>query len=148
MELAFIRFLEGEGLLEFSRFDFDTRFRIQKYSRIAMAFGLDMGHVYNMYLYGPYSRSLARSYYRLAEGGAEARDDPRQLPESFDKAAFLSMVDGKSDDWLEIAATAIDRRDDPERGEDLAVVVKRMKSGFDGGYIDSVMGEMRGHVEL
>jgi len=111
MELlpAFIRFLEDSRLLSRHDLQFETGLKVQKYAYLSGRFGLDLGCDYSMYRYGPYSPGLADAHYELAEDPEHAARDDAVLPSGFDREGFLRLVGGRSDGWLEVAATCVKR---------------------------------------
>jgi len=145
MELlpAFVRFLEDNRLLNFDGFQFDTRMRIQKYAYLSGRFGLDMGYDYPMYRYGPYSPGLADAHYELAEDPGRASWDDVALPGGFDRDGFLKTVSGRSDGWLEVAATLADLRG--RFADDAALVahVESIKCNYTVGFIGAVLRELQ-----
>ena len=140
---GFIAFLEGRGLLEFDvdgneEKHFVNRLKLQKYAFLAKSFGMPFRYRHNMYLYGPYSSELAADYYALARGerGGAA------VPDRFRKGDFLKSI-RNDPEWLEIAATIIDR---DRHADTLAALVKdvcRIKSGFDGKFIIGVLDDLK-----
>lgn len=151
MELLpeFISYLEKHNLVEFDilRTDedgFQNRFRLQKYVFLAQRFGLGFSYRHTIYLYGPYSRTLAEDYYALAENKTEKYDGVlSKLPESFRGADFLRLVRGKSADWLEIATTLIARREFITERKALLESVADTKPGFDADFIESVLDDLQ-----
>ncbi len=97
---SFIEMLEREVSFRFNLDDFKSRLMLQKYVFIAKRFGLDLGYDYSLYIRGPYSRDLAYDYYHLP-------DESEELPKSFKFEEFLSLVEGKDSEWLEVAATIL-----------------------------------------
>lgn len=53
----------------------DDRKRVQKAIYLGQLTGVDLGYRYSWYLKGPYSTSLTRDYYNLAEEIAAGSDD-------------------------------------------------------------------------
>jgi len=145
MELlpAFVRFLEDKGLLNFDGFQFDTRMRIQKYAYLSGRFGLDLGCDYSIYRYGPYSPGLADACYELAEDPGRIPKDDAALPSGFDREGFLRVADGRSDGWMEVAATLADLRG--RFADDAALVthVESIKSNYTVGFIGTVLRELQ-----
>ena len=93
----------------------DDRKRVQKAVYLGQAAGVNLGYGHSWYLMGPYSPSLARDYYQLAE-------DLQANPEAFEgkrlrRATKLSGIinlmnppegppsDLSKEDWLELLAS-------------------------------------------
>ena len=72
---SFISFLESSGIFEFDVEDFESRLRLQKYVYLAKIFGFDLGYLFNLYIYGPYSSELANDYYSLKDKQSEELDE-------------------------------------------------------------------------
>jgi len=145
MELlpAFVRFLEANRLLNFDGLQFDTRMRIQKYAYLSGRFGLDMGYDYSMYRYGPYSPGLADAHYELAEDPEHAARDDAVLPSGFDREGFLRLVSGRSDGWMEVAATLADLRGRFAEDRKLVAHVESIKCNYTAGFIGTVLRELQ-----
>ena len=97
---SFVKMLEERMGFHFNLDDFKSRLMLQKYVFIASRLGLNLGYEFSLYIRGPYSRDLAYDYYHLPEEGEE-------LPESFKVDEFLSLVEGRDSEWLEVAATVL-----------------------------------------
>jgi len=95
---GFIKALEGIGF-KFDVNRFNHRLKLQKYVYLARRYGFDLGYHYNLYIRGPYSPELANDYYALKEDMPKEHVD---LPED-----FFRLVKGKSERWLELAATLV-----------------------------------------
>jgi uncharacterized protein YwgA len=100
---SFVHHLGEEVDWRFDLNDFYDRIRMQKYVKLAEAFGFDHPYEYGLYIHGPYSPSLANDYYsdpfkRWHKG------DPPELTD-FDAEAFGELVNDKDHGWLEVAAT-------------------------------------------
>lgn len=146
----FIKYLEANKLVDFDILGdgdecFQNRFRIQKYVFLAGMYGLNLRFRYNLYIYGPYSRDLAKEYYKIANDRdrmySQADSSP---PQGLQSGDFLGIVNGKDQDWLEIATTLLDMYARfPKRG-DLVESVRRIKSGFTYGFISNVLDGLVG----
>lgn len=116
---AFIHYLADSGMVDLgvvedvSSAGFNTRFKIQKYAYLAKLCGLNHGHRYSMYRHGPYSPSLAQTYYNL-----DKAEDATPLPASFDSAHFENIIKERDNQWLEIATTLLDQHR-PSRTEQM-----------------------------
>lgn len=99
---------------------------------------------YGMYLYGPYSSALAADYYALARDDSQNKRLPATTPNEFKKDDFLKAVNNDPE-WLEIAATIIDRNE--HTGERTALMEKvcRIKSEFSEEIIAGVLKDLEEH---
>ena len=108
----FVNFLNDENLIEIDNIaddddtGFNNRLRIQKYVFISKYFGLELSYVFNMHLRGPYSKDLSQDYYKLDA----VNDGNPNIFDSFNKEDFLRLVKGRSDEWLELAATILQKK--------------------------------------
>jgi len=87
---------------QFDPEEFDDRLRAQKFVYIAEGFGADVPYDYGIHLHGPYSPDLADDYY--SDAFADHRGSAA-TPEEFDVDGFTRLVEGRSTEWLEWAAT-------------------------------------------
>lgn len=144
---GFIGFLEEQGLVDFDidgngDEQFTNRLKLQKYVLLAKHLGMPFRYTYGIYLYGPYSSPLAADYYALAR-----EQDGRLLdtiPDEFKKDDFLKVV-RNDPDWLEVAATIIDRNEHTRGRAALMDEVCRIKSRFDEKFIAGVLGDLEEH---
>lgn len=94
----------------------DQRKTLQKAVYLAQRAGLDLGHRYGWYLKGPYSPSLARDYYALAEAIEEGNDTSEKYQLHVNQRVKLagvkeelSQTEGltrlSKPDWLELLAS-------------------------------------------
>jgi uncharacterized protein YwgA len=93
----------------------DDRKRVQKAVYLGQLSGLDLGYRFGWYLKGPYSTSLTKDYYSLAdEIASEDRDyEGKSLPESvrsrLQKVEPLMTVPDEvglaQEDWLELVSS-------------------------------------------
>lgn len=100
---SFISFLESNNIFKFDVENFESRLRLQKYVYLVKIFGFDLGYIFNLYIYGPYSSELAKDYYSLKNKQSEDLEDEikeRLLP-------FLDFVRDRDAGWLEVASTMI-----------------------------------------
>jgi uncharacterized protein YwgA len=119
---------------------FVNRLRLQKLVFIAQeSFGLNFGFTYSIYRYGPYSPQLANYYFSGDFGFAPLW---YTLPDSFDQTRFLSLVSGKDEPWLEIAATLIDSKKFYSSKEEILEAVNRIKPKYDCESIKSIYDEL------
>jgi uncharacterized protein YwgA len=95
---GFIKALEDIGF-NFNVNRFNHRLKLQKYVYLARRYGIDLGYYYNLYIRGPYSPELANDYYSIKEGMPRKNVDPPK--------DFFRLVKGKSERWLELAATLV-----------------------------------------
>lgn len=141
---SFIKFLEEKELLNFEKFDFDTRLKIQKFVYLSELFGMNWEHTYNMYRYGPYSTSLAESYYELHESkNREIITNSPSMPDSFRNDEFMLLVDRKNSDWLEVSATLVDQSKRFSNDEMLVKHVESIKSNYSVDFINSVLQDLQ-----
>jgi len=144
----FIKYLEDNDLVRFEIIGdgeecFENRLRIQKYVFLAKHYGMSLPFRHNMYLYGPYSRSLTRAYYRIAEKRANLYDPVAPtLPKEFRSGDFLNDVGDKSTDWLEVATTLMDRKSTFPKKKPLIENVHDTKIGFTRKFISSVLEDL------
>lgn len=85
---------------EFNVDEFDDRLKMQKLVYFARECGLDVPYNYNIYRHGPYSPALAEDYYEISDSG-----NRRVGASEIDTATFEELVEGRGNEWLEIAAT-------------------------------------------
>lgn len=142
MELvAFLRFLDENKMIDMDRITddndegFSNRLRVQKYVYLAKYFGYGFPYDYSMHLCGPYSKQLTRDYYRL---DTLPRPQPLNFPR---KGEFLELLKTKSEDWLEIASTIIEKKGEIKR-ENLLAHIKFIKPNHTMDFIERVYGEM------
>lgn len=110
---SFIKFLKDECNFDFNLNVFDHRFRLQKYVFLAKCFGWHNDYLYGVYLRGPYSSDLATHYYKFKKININSL--PLVELSTFDKTAFLNLVNNKDDSWLESATTIISIMDNYRR---------------------------------
>ena len=145
----FIKYLEGENLVEFDILGGDerhfwNRFKIQKYVFLAKYFGLDVPYKHGMYLYGPYSGTLTEEYYGLAQNPGQYRDAGPELPQQFRSGQFLDFVRNRNNDWLEIAATLLSKRERIPERDVLLQNTEDTKVGFKRGFIEETLRGLEG----
>ena len=143
----FVRFLEDNNLVRFDVIGdgdecFTNRFKIQKYVFLAQKMGFDMPYQHSVYHYGPYSKMLADDYYHLAKNRSEYTRADAQSVGLVDIDRFLRVTDGKTDKWLEIATTLIERKPHCEDNADLVSRVRNFKDEPEPGYIPRVFDEL------
>lgn len=161
---TFLNILRREGLLDVNKgndiiADNDTalenRIKIQKYVYLAKYFNIDLEFdyaTYNMYLYGPYSSTLAEEYYRLAEEGffesepssynSNNNDDNNNYPNLKRFIEFMKEDDRNNADWLEIASTALAFAKNHSKKETLLEHVAYVKWRFPKEYVRSVIEDL------
>lgn len=151
----FMAYLEENGLAEFDTRDgdesgLDSKNRLQWYVFLAKRFGLDMNYEYDICFYGPQSRALSGDYLKYAENRAESPDGRMataqvviRLPESFRSGEFLSLVRGRSSDWMEIATTLISRSATIPNRRDLIENIEWTTNGFSIEYIAGVLDDLQ-----
>jgi uncharacterized protein YwgA len=151
---GFVRFLEGEGLVELDIVgnddrQFTNRLKLQKYAFLAKRLGMPFRYQHGLYLYGPYSSELAADYYALARDSGRAGRSAAAIPDGFRKDDFLRAIHNDPK-WLEIAATIMDRNEHTKGRASLMERVCRIKSRFDEEFIVGVLGDLeaRGLVSV
>ena len=103
----FVRFLAANGVVEFGaplpagERGLVVVDRIQQCAFLALYYGHDMGFEFSSFSNGPCSDEMADGIYRLSDEdagvyGAAARD----MPSRFRAAEFLSLVSGRSAEWM------------------------------------------------
>jgi len=95
---GFIKSLESINF-KFNVNRFDNRLKLQKFVYLAKRYGIDLDYNYNLYIHGPYSPELADDYYHMED---DSPAESIELPED-----FLRLIKGKSERWLEFAATLV-----------------------------------------
>ena len=144
---GFIKFLEGKGLVELNivgddDVHFINRLKLQKYTLLAKYFGMPFHYQHDIYIYGPYSRQLAKDYYSLAEENRKQYDQTSKfLPDTFRETDFLNAVHNDPD-WLEVATTFVDRRERIKERNRLIESVCYTKSNFGEPFIMSVLADL------
>lgn len=146
---GFIDFLEEHNLMEFdidgkSDQQFTNRLKLQKYVLLAKHLGMPFRYQYGIYLYGPYSSTLATDYYELARDDSQSKRLPVTIPNEFKKDDFLKAVHNDPE-WLEIAATFIDRNERTKNRTALLEKVCHIKSGFEEKFIADVLVDLEKH---
>ena len=145
----FIKYLEENKLLKFkilgnTEAHFKNRFKIQKYVFLAKYYGLNLPFKHDMYLYGPYSRSLIEKSYELANNSEKLYKPVKPLPKtSFDDEGFIHLVKDKNNDWLEIATTLIDRNRTIAQRDSLLENIENTKNGFTRKFIANVLNDLK-----
>ena len=144
---GFIRFLEDNGLVEFdvsgdADRQFINRMKLQKYAFIANYFGMPFHYKHSIYLYGPYSEHLAADYESLVQNGSRDAISPMSNPEHFREGDFLKAI-RNDPDWLEIAATLLDRHNVTKDLNVLVEEVDRVKFRFYREFIVSVLDDLK-----
>ena len=150
MLASFIGFLHENNLIDFESViddtdgGFETRFRIQKLVYLSSHFGLNHGYHYNIYRYGPYSRSLADDYYTIGENPQDFEAEFNEpLPANFDYESFLRAVNDKDNNWLEIATTLLDQKPRFANDGDLINHVEIIKCDYSHEYIGTVLRDLQ-----
>lgn len=92
----------------------DDRKRVQKAIYLGQLTGVDLGYRFGWYLMGPYSKSLTRDYYNLAESlqsddnaeGYELKETAKDKLQSI-KPILLppQHIKLEQEDWLELSAS-------------------------------------------
>lgn len=143
----FLRLLYDNGLIDCGAnpraSDLKTRIKIQKFVYFAQeCFGLNFDYRHTMYIYGPYSPTLANDYFRIRD----IKDVPPSRHGSWsgeeDFLEFAKKHDGV--DWLEIASTLVylQRRWKVPAGE-LVESAARIKYRVLPGQIKNIVSELQ-----
>lgn len=104
---AFVRLLQGHNVLP-ARLEcrFGQYERLQECAFVAQeGFGLDLGYTYCLHAYGTFSTSLAIDFSGIARKGMPAGGTP--VPASFDAERLISLVSGRSIEWLAVASAVV-----------------------------------------
>lgn len=143
----FLRLLYDNGLIDCGgnprASDLKTRIKIQKFVYFAQScFGMSFDYRHTLYIYGPYSPTLANDYFRIRD----IKDVPPGEPDSWARVEeFLDFAKGHNDvDWLEIASTLLYLH--KTRGvaaERLAESAERIKYKFQASQIRGVCKELQ-----
>ncbi len=104
---SFLHMLRNENLIICKKSPdiapLDTRKRIQSMTYLAFRlFELPLGYWYNLYIYGPYSVTLAADYYGIPNLKEQKAITIKEWSEM---EKFLKFVKGQSTDWLEAVTT-------------------------------------------
>ena len=145
----FIKYLEREKLAELDILGdgdacFWNGFKIQKYAFLAKRFGLDLPYEHDVYLWGPHSQIMADECWDLAENRDRYDGAPPDLPREFRSGEFLGFVRGRSNGWLEIAATLLSAREFGSKRGDIVTSVEDTKVGFTREFIDAALRDLEG----
>ncbi len=113
---AFVGFLQDHGILPpaLGR-SFDQQERLQKCAFIAQTmFRLNLGYRYHLHAYGTFSPLLAIDFSEIAREGRTA--DGALIPAAFDAKRFVSLVSGRSAEWLAAASAVLHGARSPRPG--------------------------------
>lgn len=133
--LSYNNIIDSDVIKQDSDEGFSNRLKLQKLVFIAQeCFNLNLGFNFSIYRYGPYSPQLANYYFSDA---FEFVPNHFRIPEEFDKERFLSIVNGKEDEWFEVAATLIDTKKYYPQSE-VVQAVSNIKPRYSNEYIKSV----------
>ncbi|MDD9814105.1 MAG: hypothetical protein OXU37_07590 [Thaumarchaeota archaeon] len=143
----FLRMLYDNKLIDCGtnpqKSELGTRIKIQKFVYFAQAcFGLNFDYRHTLYIYGPYSPTLANDYFCIQD----IKDVPPGKPGSWSREGeFLGFAKRHNDvDWLEIASTLVYLR--KRRGvplDDLVESAERIKYKFPHGRIKAACAELQ-----
>jgi uncharacterized protein YwgA len=154
----FLVFLHNNKLINLANIQdhnhngFNSRLRLQKLVFIAQSrFNLPEKYFYSLYKHGPYSPKLTDDSYELdltsLEEFQEEMDrynDSYSLPSGFNQDKFVTLLLDKNNDWLEIASTLIeikDNTDDIEKSS-LIEIVSNYKPNYAIQYIEKVFEQL------
>ncbi len=112
---------------------FEQRLRSQKIQYLAQVFGISPTYGFNLYIWGPYSPSLAKDLFALQDNKVQVRQEPftpQELEDRFTKAeGFIKKQNTRQLEltttlhWLKIAARL--------PGEDAIIKLKEIKKAND-----------------
>ena len=143
----FLRMLYDNKLIDCGtnpqKSELDTRIKIQKFVYFAQAcFGLNFDYRHTLYIYGPYSPTLANDYFRIRDIKDVPSGEPGSWPKEKEFLDFAKEHNGV--DWLEIASTLVYLHKVykvPVGG--LIDYAERVKRKFPRPQIEDVCSEMR-----
>ena len=143
----FVKYLEREKLAELDILGggdacFWNRFKIQKYAFLAKRFGLDLPYEHDIYLWGPHSEVMADECWDLAENRDRYDGALPELPQGFRSGEFLDLVRGRSNGWLEIAATLLSKRKFMSKRSHIVSNTEFSKVGFTREFIDETLRDL------
>ena len=144
---SFLKWMEKEDLISISDIKkdddigFDTRFHIQKCMFIAQHLGLNHDYEFNLYLHGPYSPTLSEEYYDITVNDVKNSSD---IELDFRKEDVLNIMK-YSDDWLEVATTLIDIKNDNDIVDDVSLIERTsiVKHLYPDEYIRDVFNDLQ-----
>ena len=145
MLASFIKYLEKNDLVEFDILEdteacLQNRIKIQMYAFLAKRLGLDLPFKHEIYLFGPYSTSMTDKYYELAENRKRLYDPIKPMSKtSFNSKDFLRLVQDKNLDWLEMAATLINKNKSITQRDDLLENAESTTNGVTRRFITGVL---------
>lgn len=89
----------------FDMFSFDNRLKLQKFTYLLQSmFNLNIGYEFNWYHYGPYCMELTKDAFNISfEEIPQIKFGETEAEDRFKE--FLSFVEGKDNNWLEIASS-------------------------------------------
>ena len=153
----FIRFLASNGIVVFGpplargEGGLVVVDRIEQCAFLALYHGLDMGFEFASFSNGPVSDEMANGIYRLSdEDRAVYEAAVPDMPSSLRADEFLSLVSGRSAEWLCAAATLLDMNIDYRK--DMGWMKARIKEmiGPSRSAVDDAFDEVkkRGMIRL
>ena len=111
----FIKFLAANGVVEFGpplpagEGGLAVVDRIEQCAFLALYYGHDMGFEFAAFSNGPCSDEMADGIYRLSDEDAGVYEAATpDMPASFRAAEFLSLVSGRSAEWMCAAVSLLD----------------------------------------
>lgn len=130
--------------------DLSKRLILQKVVFLAQTAGIPLGHSFNWYVKGPYSPSLASSYYELQdylgdEVTLEFNDDVKETLRTLQRMISKHQHEGQIDpDWVEALgsiAFLINRSDKTQ--EQAFEVMERVKKHISSDMRNEAVAELR-----
>ena len=146
--------IDGLGL-QFKIDTFEDRLILQKAIYLAQAGGVHLGYYYHWYLYGPYSPSLTRDEYAIADELARGMDDFKSWKLDAESLSRLKRLQGlipqrqKRRRKLELLASVhflVDRNQ--IRGRDIDQItdtLNRYNKDFSRDEVQNALEELVGH---
>jgi hypothetical protein len=146
--------IDGLGL-EFKIDTFEDRLILQKAIYLAQAGGVHLGYYYHWYLYGPYSPSLTRDEYAIADELTQDMDDSKSWKLDANSLSRLKQLRGlipgrqKRRRRMELLASVhflIERKQVQGRNiSQIADILRRYNKAFSEGEIQQAMEELDGY---
>jgi hypothetical protein len=146
--------VDGLGL-QFKIDTFEDRLILQKAIYLAQAGGVHLGYYYHWYLYGPYSPSLTRDEYAIADELTQDMDDSKSWKLDAESLSRLKRLQGlipqrqKRRRKLELLASVhflVDRNQ--IRGRDIDQItdtLNRYNKDFSRDEVQNALEELVGH---
>ena len=92
---------------------------------------------------GPCSSALTTECHDLEENPELYHEARAELPPQFRSGEFLEFVRGRSNDWLEVAATLLAVRKKIPKRDDLVEITEDGKIGITREFIDATLRDLK-----